>query len=153
MKCTRKVVDCGMLLSANNISEEEKKNNLKNIIYNHIEGNYADFDPSIEIDLTMLEIIKGIEKVPMRETDHEYVKDIFHAIVIGMEMIQNNHIHITREIRKKNYIEPVFSYNGDGDLISITVITKPFMYKSLTQVSKHFDNKFMKDRNIRTLKK
>lgn len=153
MKCTRKVVDCGMLLSANNISEEEKKNNLKNIIYNHIEGNYADFDPSIEIDLTMIEIIKGIEKVPTRETNHEYVNDILNAIVIGMEMIQNNHIHIIRKIRKKNYLEPIFSYNDNGDLISITVTTKPFMYKSLTQVSKYFDNKFMKDRNIRTLKK
>lgn len=150
--CTKKIIDCGMLLSSNDLTLEEKKNNLKNIIFNHIEGNYADYDSSIKIDLSMSEIIQGIEKDQTRISDYEYISDILNAIVLGMEIIQNNHIHLKNNRRVKNYIEPIFSYNGDEDLISITVSANQFMYRSLSQISKYFDNKFMKNRNIRTLK-
>lgn len=150
--CTKKVVDCEMLLSSNDLTLEEKKNNLKNIIFNHIEGNYADYDSSIKIDLSMSEIIQGIEKDLTRISDYEYISDILNAVVLGMEIIQNNHIHLKNNRRVKNYIEPIFSYNGDEDLISITVSANQFMYRSLSQISKYFDNKFMKNRNIRTLK-
>lgn len=150
--CTKKVVDCEMLLSSNDLTLEEKKNNLKNIIFNHIEGNYADYDSSISIDLSMSEIIQGIEKDLTRISDYEYISDILNAVVLGMEIIQNNHIHLKNNRRVKNYIEPIFSYNGDEDLISITVSANQFMYRSLSQISKYFDNKFMKNRNIRTLK-
>lgn len=150
--CTKNVVDCEMLLSSNDLTLEEKKNNLKNIIFNHIEGNYADYDSSISIDLSMSEIIQGIEKDLTRISDYEYISDILNAVVLGMEIIQNNHIHLKNNRRVKNYIEPIFSYNGDEDLISITVSANQFMYRSLSQISKYFDNKFMKNRNIRTLK-
>ncbi len=150
--CTKKIIDCGMLLSSNDLTLEEKKNNLKNIIFNHIEGNYADYDSSISIDLSMSEIIQGIEKDLTRISDYEYISDILNAVVLGMEIIQNNHIHLKNNRRVKNYIEPIFSYNGDECLISITVSANQFMYRSLSQISKYFDNKFMKNRNIRTLK-
>lgn len=154
MNCTQKVMDTSIVLSTRVDSIQKRKENLKNIIFNHISNNYADFDPSLDIDMTMTKIIKKVEeRLKEGEKENTYCSDIIFALITGMGLVQDSPIYLLKSHGKDRIAEPIYSYNKDGLLESITIRSRESMYKSLLQIAKYFDNRFMTDNMVRTLRK
>ncbi len=151
--CARKVLDSSLVLTSKTLDIEIKKDNLKNIIINYILESCVDYNPSTDTNVTMVEIINTVEK-RYREGKNEYYYcyDILYAIVKGMELIQDSHIDLIKSSGKDRISEPIYEFNKDGILVTITIRSRSSMYKTLLQVSRYFDKKFMNEEHKRTLK-
>lgn len=150
--CVRRVVDCNMLLCSNNLSIDERKNNLKNVIIHFVNGSYADFDNSVNTDISMVDIVKPLEKLDTLEK-RDVSFNVLSALVLGMEMIQNSHVDLIKKRGQDRLSEPTYSYDSEGNLTAITILYRTSNYKTLCQVARYFDNRFMKNINKRTLRR
>ena len=147
--CTELISSYKNVLNDENYSQEERKGYLKNLISNYISRLSINLSPEDYTDIPLMEILSKIDE--NLKSDRSYCKDLTNALILGMGIVQNQHITLTKKNGKERLSEPLFSYSSNGELSQITILSKADIYRTLLKISKYFDNRFLKTTNKRTL--